>query len=1081
MFAMSDELLLREKMTIEENSKLDNTLQVAEAFVKKYYLEDLEFYSVSNVTQKVKHINYNDNIRLYRIQGIVINNSEKNSDCLNNIYSALHSLGVSVIMLLNSDGNDIELYMGIRSQGNILEDYGNMENVFSQLFKGNFPGCKITQVDEDVYNSTISTILPEDGKNAVTSLTSLPALKDEDTDNQGFTQGLEKFVDAMQNEKFAVIIISDPISSGQVENIKQGYEELYSELYSFAETELTLGKTDSVNISKSEMEGYTETIGKSVSKTQSFTKGFSKTKSESRTNTIGVSMGMGGNVGVSSGQTFSKSVNAGVGPKIVNIGGSIAQGVMSGVSSSLGLNVGVSSSTAKTQGTADTWMENTQHGTGETLEESKARSMQNSIQKGLSYASSTSSTVKFENKTIKNILDCIDSHLERLKECGNYGMWSSAAYFISPKKDTSVIAASAYKGVLNGEKTELEQPSINTWYRDKNTITINEYLRKLCHPKFYDPDYKVDLDALTDITATTMISTKELTLQCNIPYKSIPGVTVIPMASFGRNLVETSNDIIELGALYHMGHNEGKKKVKLDLQSLTMHTFITGSTGSGKSTTIYSLLDKLKDNGIKFMVVEPAKGEYKDRFGGYNDVAVYGTNNKKMPLLRINPFSFPKDVHVLEHIDRLVDIFNVCWPMYAAMPAVLKDSIERAYEVSGWNLESSECRYCDDDGNALFPTFEDVLNQINVVMNESAYSSDSKGDYKGALCTRLKSLTNGLYRQIFTPDELSGEELFDSNVIVDLSRTGSSETKSLIMGLLVLKLQEYRMSNATGTNAKLKHVTVLEEAHNILKRTSTEQSSETANLTGKSVEMIGNSIAEMRTYGEGFIIADQAPGLMDMSVIRNTNTKIILRLPDYEDRELVGRAANLNDEQIGEVSRLENFVAAVYQNNWLEPVLCKVDTNFKSVSPYKYDGGKVAEIDKRGIVEYLLIPFDKRDEFVDLKDKLVRDIFKLPIATEMKVGFIRYTESQDKDETQQIRSKIIYQLFNSDNVFRLAKSKEKNVDLWLKCMRDNLEPAISYMEEVEQNKVVANLILERNRIDGSRETSRLFERFMNFI
>ena len=36
------------------------------------------------------------------------------------------------------------------------------------------------------------------------------------------------------------------------------------------------------------------------------------------------------------------------------------------------------------------------------------------------------------------------------------------------------------------------------------------------------------------------------------------------------------------------------------------------------------------------------------------------------------------------------------------------------------------------------------------------------------------------------------------NVIIDLSRVGSSETKSLIMGMLVLKLQEHRMSEATG-------------------------------------------------------------------------------------------------------------------------------------------------------------------------------------------------------------------------------------------------------------------------------------------
>ena len=102
----------------------------------------------------------------------------------------------------------------------------------------------------------------------------------------------------------------------------------------------------------------------------------------------------------------------------------------------------------------------------------------------------------------------------------------------------------------------------------------------------------------------------------------------------------------------------------------------------------------------------------------------------------------------------------------------------------------------------------------------------------------------------------------------------------------------------------LQHVTVLEEAHNLLRRTADIQTQESSNLQGKSVEMIANAIAEMRTYGEGFIIADQAPGLMDESVIRNTNTKIIMRLPDESDRVLVGKAASLNDDQIVELAKL---------------------------------------------------------------------------------------------------------------------------------------------------------------------------------
>ena len=256
--------------------------------------------------------------------------------------------------------------------------------------------------------------------------------------------------------------------------------------------------------------------------------------------------------------------------------------------------------------------------------------------------------------------------------------------------------------------------------------------------------------------------------------------------------------------------------------------------------------------------------------------------------------------------------------MYAAMPAVLKDAIERSYQNAGWDLRESESE------KGIFPTFFDLLRVLPTVIEESHYSNDTQSDYVGALCTRVKSLTNGIYGSVFcAEDALSDAELFDENVVVDLSRASAMETKSLLMGILVMKLQEYRMCSGV-MNGKLRHVTVLEEAHNLLRKTSAEQSQESANVQGKSVEMLANAIAEMRTYGEGFIIADQAPGLLDVSVIRNTNTKIILRLPDEEDRKLVGKSAGLKEAQIDELSKLPLGVAAVYQNEWPEAVLCKV-------------------------------------------------------------------------------------------------------------------------------------------------------------
>lgn len=173
------------------------------------------------------------------------------------------------------------------------------------------------------------------------------------------------------------------------------------------------------------------------------------------------------------------------------------------------------------------------------------------------------------------------------------------------------------------------------------------------------------------------------------------------------------------------------------------------------------------------------------------------------------------------------------------------------------------------------------------------------------------------------------------------------------MGILVLKLQEHRMAQGMAHNSGLRHLTVLEEAHNLLKRTSTEQPAEGGNLLGKSVEMLSNAIAEMRTYGEGFVIADQAPGLLDASVIRNTNTKIVLRLPEGGDRELVGGAEALTDAQVAELARLPRGVAAVYQNDWIEAVLCKIDKAEHGEGRYEYcpPTGGVLERDTAAALE----------------------------------------------------------------------------------------------------------------------------------
>lgn len=730
-----------------------------------------------------------------------------------------------------------------------------------------------------------------------------------------------------------------------------------------------------------------ETDNSSTTNTDSASQGKTNTEGNSVTNSSGISEGTSSSNGnthsFGTNSTTSDSSGSSEKHNILRDAKNVLAGGETGTNESHTYTSGINSSDAVTKTVSDSLTKTASQAiassTSEAVTNTVAKSVANTLGKAVSNtvsktagmykgvnlganvganfarASNVTATVgknegitqHFTNYNIKHLLENLELQMKRYEQSTALGMWDFAAYVLSEDQNVANNVAYSYVALTQGEKSYVSQTAVNVWRGDMGEDSddakeIYSYLKELRHPIFALNPNLVEEVPISNVypavvTPTTSLSGKELAYSLNFPQKSITGLPVISCAEFGRDIVsydleKGDSKSVALGKIFHMNHVENMR-VGLSQQSLASHVFVTGSTGSGKSNTVYKLISEARKNDVNFLVVEPAKGEYKNVFGNDKDVYVYGTNPQISDLLKINPFSFPESIHVYEHMDRLVELFNVCWPMYAAMPAVLKNAIERAYEDCGWDLASSTNEF----GTNMYPSFADVARNIKTIIDSSEYDTENKGAYKGSLLTRLQSLANGINGQVFCADEINPKDLFDRNVIIDLSRVGSNETKSLLMGMLVLKLQEYRMSNATTINDKLKHITVLEEAHNILKRTSTDQPVEGGNLAGKSVEMISNAIAEMRTYGEGFIIVDQAPGLMDMSVIRNTNTKIIMRLPDQGDRDLVGKAANLNEDQIKELAKLPCGVGAIYQNEWVQPILCKVDKFDTENFYYKYE------------------------------------------------------------------------------------------------------------------------------------------------
>ena len=924
-----------------------------------------------------------NDVIMFKINKMVYEKDEFATDKFVSVVSAMTYTASSLFLVVDGHEDRTDFYIGIKNHDSDRVS-SSVSSTLKNSINGQFPGAILKEVSKE----KTGDLLNKWGKSAsISSCVGVPTYKSSrgDYTNANYIQGIEKLVNAMQGKVYTAIILASNTNADEIKETRLGYENIYTELSAIATRQLAYSTNDSISFAQNKTKGYSSTKGTSET--------VSSSKSTSKSTSVSESLGE------------SKENKAGILSKgLMAVGGVLA---FTGVGTGVGIAMMAAGAAAgfgaknKSKTTTNSTSESTSETSGlsNSVSQSHSENFNESFGKTESFGTSKNFTITIQDKHVQEVLKRIDKQLERIEMCESTGLWSCSAYFLSHGTDraTAEIGATIFRSIMQGEQSGVESSAINTWYNNDNKFRhLTNYITNIEHPLFvYDNPIA---GAPMPMLPTSLISSKELAMLIGLPRKSVPGLPVVEHISIGKEVVrldgEKSGDFT-LGCIVDQGIERKENKVRLDLKSLTQHSFVTGSTGCGKSETVYALIGQIRVTSpqTKFLIIEPAKGEYKNVFGTEH---IFGTNPLVSNLLKINPFRFPKGVHVLEHIDRLIEIFNVCWPMYAAMPAVLKEAMLNAYEDCGWDLINSKNSYSQE----LFPNFVDLLNELVLVINNSSYSEEVKSNYSGSLITRVKSLANGIIGEIFSGNELGDKMLFDENCIVDISRIGSQETKSLIMGILIMRLQEYRSSCGLKANSDLRHVTILEEAHNILKRTSQEQSMEGSNVAGKSVEMISNAIAEMRTYGEGFIIVDQSPGAVDISAIRNTNTKIIMRLPEGDDRKVAGKSAAMKDFQIDEIAKLPTGVAVVYQNDWEEPVLCKVEMYNGKRHKYEFKGASAIEGIKKpsmDLIKFLICGRVK--EAVEFNiDRIFNELSHINISTGNKI--LIYQALDEYNETQ---------------------------------------------------------------------------------
>ena len=438
----------------------------------------------------------------------------------------------------------------------------------------------------------------------------------------------------------------------------------------------------------------------------------------------------------------------------------------------------------------------------------------------------------------------------------------------------------------------------------------------------------VKVQDATDGAATPFPATAgTLAALTGLPHREVPGLRVLDRGYFDvtsetEGHGRAGSPVIEIGQILD-AQDRPVGAFRVPLTTLNRHSFVTGATGAGKSQTVRHLLEQCSRAGLPWLAIEPAKSEYAamgGRVEGISQVTVINPTDPRAVPLSVNPLAPEPGYPVQAHIDMVRALFAAAFDADEPFPQIMSQALQRVYENAGWDVVTGAGIPGAPVAPAI-PTLAQLQRAALDVIDDVGYGPELQADVRGFVDVRLRSLRVGSAGRFFEgghPADIG--ELLRRNVVLAIEDVANDEDKAFLMGTLIIRLVEHlrlraRRERPTG----LRHVIVIEEAHRLLRNRGTEQGA-----GSHAVELFAGLLAEIRAYGEGIVVAEQIPAKLVPDVVKNTALKIVHRLPAHDDREVVGAAMNLDDEQSRQVVSLEPGVAAVFADGMDRPLRIRV-------------------------------------------------------------------------------------------------------------------------------------------------------------
>lgn len=372
--------------------------------------------------------------------------------------------------------------------------------------------------------------------------------------------------------------------------------------------------------------------------------------------------------------------------------------------------------------------------------------------------------------------------------------------------------------------------------------------------------------------------------------------------TYSQNIINSGD--IELGILKS---SSNKNSIGLSLKDLAKHMLIVGTPGSGKTTFSVGLLDRLwKEHNIPFLVIEPAKNEYRALVQSIPELQVFTPGKNFISPFIFNPFVPPKNVKLETYKSTLKTAFAAGVSMSTPLDKIFEETINNCYSDFKW-LDS----YTIDNKGKIF-NIADFIKCFQETFDAIGYTGDAKNIGRAGV-VRLKSLVN-LFDNYFS---IPIEDILSKPTIIELAAIENSDQKALIIALILLSILAYVNANYVGEGG-LKNFILLEEAH-VLLDTSSNGGEGAANPAAIAQGLIKRMLAEIRSYGVGLAIADQSPRKVGIDIVALTDIKVAFRLVESQDKQILADSTNMTDIQITRLAKLKPGEAFLFFNKLEEP------------------------------------------------------------------------------------------------------------------------------------------------------------------